>query len=437
MKQTLKIIICITLILGIMVSSSPMSLAAAKTNMPNKVTISYTTNLKALATKLLSDIKGHWAEKTIQALFDKGIISGTNGKYQPQKNISRAEFVVMLVKVMGYKESKNTKYSFTDTSKHWAKTAIETAVENKLILVSEWGKSFKPNSNITREQMAVMMARALKIDFSYNSNPFYEKSINPLIIKAYELGLISGSTSNGKLYFNPKNTATKAEAAVTVFNALQYKENPSKFIEQEHKIEAWKNTFDQRVSKELQKNKTGLEGGNTVQESNEYALKDMGNWTAWMKDSNITNIEDFKKEFLRVAKAHINAWYNKSYEKLDILEKGMKETWAPINVENYLSKNLQKVKENKIVTEGDFFTGEGLIFISDQRPVLRGTLQYRYLKPTSIEILKKDICGETGEPADYDTWYEEDIEITFFPEDGLKVNKINHLSETRLATLVR
>lgn len=428
----LKILICMVLISGIMVSSVPLSMAVT-TKLPTAVTVDYKADLLNLVPKLLSDIKGHWAEKTIQALFDKGIISGDNGKFLPQKTITRAEFVTLMVKVMGYSSSKNTKYRFSDISKHWAKTAIETAIDNKIIVASDWGKSFYPNSSITREQMAMMMTRALKLSASAGRNPFADKVTNGYIIKAYELGLISGSTSNGKLYFKPKNMATKAEAATIVYKVLQYKQNPAPFLDKAAKQKSWMDSIEDGVSDELLSNVTGLEGGKTVQECNDYALKDMKNWTAWMEDSNVSGAEDFKKEFVRVGKAWVMAFYNRKYNEIDKYESKAKEFLAPINVENYLKRNMDQIVANKVVMEGDFRTGEGLIVMKDHRPVLRGTVKYRYRKPTNYDMVKKDICGETGKVAEYDKWYEEDIEVTFFPEDGLKADKINHISDSRIA----
>jgi hypothetical protein len=49
--------------------------------------------------KTLTDIKGHWAEPFIQALFDKGLISGfKDGTFKPDAKMSRAEYAALLVK---------------------------------------------------------------------------------------------------------------------------------------------------------------------------------------------------------------------------------------------------------------------------------------------------------------------------------------------------
>ncbi len=435
MKNILKFIICFLLMVFIMSSSVPNTLAIMESVpiMPNKVTMDYNVELTNIVPKILSDIKGHWAEKTIQALFDKGIISGDNGKFIPQKTITRAEFVTLMVKVMGYTPSKNTKYRFTDISKHWAKTAIETALDNKILVVTDWGKCFYPNLSITREQMTIIMARALKLSVSAGKNPFADKVTNGLIIKAYELGLISGSTSNGKLYFKPKNTATKAESATIIYKILQYKENPAPFLDNEAKQKSWMNSIEDGVSDELLSNVTGLEGGKTVQECNKYANDKLKDFTGWMKKCNISDVSSFKKEFVRVGKAWVMASYNRNYTQIEQFKSKANEFWAPINVENYLNRNMEQIISNKVVMEGIFRTGEGLIVMSNQRPVLRGTVKYRYRKPTNYDVLKKDICGETGKVVEYDKWYEEDIEVTFDPEDGLKVSRINNVSHSRLA----
>lgn len=51
----------------------------------------------------LTDIKGHYAEKHIQKLFDYGIVNGDgNGNFFPNKNITRAEAAVMVANALQY-----------------------------------------------------------------------------------------------------------------------------------------------------------------------------------------------------------------------------------------------------------------------------------------------------------------------------------------------
>lgn len=82
----------------------------------------------------LTDIQGHWAEANIQQLVQSGAVSGYPDRtFKPNKTITRAEFVVMVVKAFGLQQKDNQGEVFTDTKNHWAKAAIETAYANGII----------------------------------------------------------------------------------------------------------------------------------------------------------------------------------------------------------------------------------------------------------------------------------------------------------------
>lgn len=56
-----------------------------------------------------------WAEPYLRSLYENGIMTGdTNGNMNPDKDITRAEFVTMLNKGMGYHETTG-KVNFRDT----------------------------------------------------------------------------------------------------------------------------------------------------------------------------------------------------------------------------------------------------------------------------------------------------------------------------------
>lgn len=84
--------------------------------------------------------------------------------------------------------------------------------------------TFRPNQNITRAQFAVMLYRYLKLDesrYSGVSLPFADlNSIPEYAIPAvkalYSEGVITGSEKNGRLYFNPDSSLTRAQAAAMI-----------------------------------------------------------------------------------------------------------------------------------------------------------------------------------------------------------------------------
>ena len=110
----------------------------------------------------LTDIIDHWAEAYIKTLIEKGAITGyPDQTFKPNNNITRAEFASVLVKAFEL-ETKTGKV-FNDTAEHWAKDVIATA--NAYDIIKGYNdEKFGPNDAITREQMALMIVRAVKLD---------------------------------------------------------------------------------------------------------------------------------------------------------------------------------------------------------------------------------------------------------------------------------
>src|SRR5690606_8089279 len=114
--------------------------------------------------KQFTDVKGHWAEKTIVNLINEGIVAGDNhSKFNPNQKITREQFIKLLVESQGYQLVKG-KQTFTDVSStRWSNPYIEAAVEHEIIIPSEYRSSFAPNEPISRLEMAVFASRALQL----------------------------------------------------------------------------------------------------------------------------------------------------------------------------------------------------------------------------------------------------------------------------------
>ena len=76
------------------------------------------------ASTKLNDIKGHWAESTINTFVSKGFINRySDSTFKPNNSITRAEFIKILNKYFGL--SKKSGQTFYDTKTHWAKYKID------------------------------------------------------------------------------------------------------------------------------------------------------------------------------------------------------------------------------------------------------------------------------------------------------------------------
>ena len=110
-------------------------------------------------TNSFSDIKdGAWCCRAVSTLTNMGIIKGyTDGSFQPNKSITRAELATIIARFA--KLDVNTK-TFSDINGHWAQKNIELAAGNGWINGYEDG-TFRPNNNITRAETFAMINRVL------------------------------------------------------------------------------------------------------------------------------------------------------------------------------------------------------------------------------------------------------------------------------------
>ncbi len=115
--------------------------------------------------KTFDDVTGvnaHKNQPAIEALAARGIISGKKDNlFEPEATMTRAEFATIMVQGLGLVPKSND--SFTDVSSDsWYAPYIGTAV-NYGIVTGNPDKTFNPDGTITKQQAAVMVARAAKL----------------------------------------------------------------------------------------------------------------------------------------------------------------------------------------------------------------------------------------------------------------------------------
>ncbi|MFD3260601.1 S-layer homology domain-containing protein [Paenibacillus lentus] len=178
----------------------------------------------------LSDIDGHWASEAIRELAGRGIIQGySDGTFRPNHSLTRAEFVTLLVQVLRLKVENGV--TFTDTQGHWAQEAISAAQHHGLIHGYSGGV-FAPNDPITREQMAVILAKANAwrtnsgIDSTgkaagamlYKDADDVSLWARDAVMWVTENRMMIGTPGNS---FQPQAFTTRAEAAVVLLKLIQ------------------------------------------------------------------------------------------------------------------------------------------------------------------------------------------------------------------------
>lgn len=170
------------------------------------------------------DISKYWAREEILELSYMDIIKGYNdGTMKPDRTISREEFVAMLVRALGIETDDEFIKSYSDvTDKHWSHKYIAAAKENRLLSIFS-GYYFYPYKEITREEMAVITSKAVKNaeitgeERSFTDIPQYYRYEED-IDRVTALGIITGLPDGS---FNPKGSATRAQAAAVIGRVLE------------------------------------------------------------------------------------------------------------------------------------------------------------------------------------------------------------------------
>lgn len=175
-----------------------------------------------------NDLGGsEWAQDSIYGLLELGVVSMDESRnFRPSDNITREEFVKMIVTAMKY-DLNNYDVSFNDLdTQHWAYSYVAAAVNNGLIYGMD-ENNFGIGKSITREDMAVIIYRVLsKGGYSWpalNGEIFADMDCigeyaKEAVMNIKNISLISGMGDNT---FAPKANATRAQAAKIIYDMIK------------------------------------------------------------------------------------------------------------------------------------------------------------------------------------------------------------------------
>ena len=172
------------------------------------------------------DAQKHWAKEAIEYCLSKGYFKDIvkDQKFEPEKQITRGEFITVLARFAGAKES-NAKTSFTDIDKNmYYAPFVAWAKENNITAGTGNGK-FSPDKPISRAEMTTMLYRflkSIKIDFkSLDKNiDFKDKDKIPswakdAIKEMVDFGILNGNDDGT---FNPKGKFKRCQMSQIIYN---------------------------------------------------------------------------------------------------------------------------------------------------------------------------------------------------------------------------
>lgn len=183
-----------------------------------------------------TDIKTHWGEMYIKKLAGLQAASISQKYFLPDQNITREEFAVWLIKSLKLEEieSSSTRGQtaeseprFEDISRRHPNYDYIQNVRNRRIMGGVGDNKFEPDSHLTREAAATIVARALGIERLAPNLPFEtdyvdDRNISDWAKKAVysvkQVDIMHGYEGN----FAPKGTLTRAEAAALIERIIDY-----------------------------------------------------------------------------------------------------------------------------------------------------------------------------------------------------------------------
>ena len=175
-----------------------------------------------------SDMAGfEWAAESVNALAEKGIVSGTgDGKYEPERNVTREEMLVMLLRAFEV-EIGSEASDFTDAAADGWYTSYLAAAKEAGFVSGKPDGSFGVGEAVTREDAAVMaynIAKAKAKEFNIEKGEAFadDADISEYAVDAvYALKNAEIINGKGEGVFAPKDNCTRAEAAKIIYMLIK------------------------------------------------------------------------------------------------------------------------------------------------------------------------------------------------------------------------
>ncbi|MFJ8531421.1 S-layer homology domain-containing protein [Bacillus sp. NPDC094106] len=149
--------------------------------------------------KHFSDIEGHMFENSIKAVSQAGIMNGDNtDKFRPDDTLTRYEMAVILQKAFNLDAKTNdTFHDIPDN--HWAKDNVRALYSNG-VTVGIGSYQYDGEMNVTREQFAKFMYKAIFVDPNFVPEPIPEKEKNSELSQVKNVAQSYGFFPNGTGY---------------------------------------------------------------------------------------------------------------------------------------------------------------------------------------------------------------------------------------------
>jgi len=166
--------------------------------------------------------KSHWAEEELNAWVKQNLLEGyADGSLQPDASISRAEFITLINRVL--RLTDKSAQSFPDVQANaWYEDAISKAYNAGIIQGDNKG-NMNPQALITRQEAAVVVAKAFKLEGNASAAASFADSVaiaewaKASVGAMKSEGYIAGKGGNK---FAPVDSITRAETVKMINNTM-------------------------------------------------------------------------------------------------------------------------------------------------------------------------------------------------------------------------
>ncbi|MGE5390161.1 MAG: InlB B-repeat-containing protein [Deltaproteobacteria bacterium] len=165
------------------------------------------------------DVSNHWAKADIEFVSGQGIIAGySDGTFQPDKNVTRAEYIAMINRALKLTATMPVTYSDVKAGDWYAADISKAKAAGYIAGYSDG--TIRPGQGITRQEAAVMIAKAMELNGSgrqalskYQDNKSIASWCSDAVAAVIVKGYLGGYPDNT---FRPNNCIKRAEAAVVM-----------------------------------------------------------------------------------------------------------------------------------------------------------------------------------------------------------------------------
>lgn len=161
-------------------------------------------------------------QQQFDALKQAGIVTGMpDGSSALEKTLTRAELAKIIVKSIGLEEVNATSYNDKNYANHWARTFIEAATQAGILEGTDATKKlFNPSGNVTVQELAAVLVRALKLEVPTDTNNSASAWAKGYVQAAVDAGFIDASA-------NFTATATRSQAIVAAYAIYEAAQVPT------------------------------------------------------------------------------------------------------------------------------------------------------------------------------------------------------------------